>query len=159
MVLIQHWSTLMKKKIGETLKDLQNEDLLKFGMIPEFVGRLPVCATLNELNESMLIRIMQEPKNALLKQYSALFKMDGIRLDIKNDALKEIANLAIEQKTGARGLRSIIEKLLINLMFETPDRKDLEKVVINRDNVLEKAEPILIYSNKETNQKILANKS
>ena len=102
---------------------------------------------------------MQEPKNALLKQYSALFKMDGIRLDIKNDALKEIANLAIEQKTGARGLRSIIEKLLINLMFETPDRKDLEKVVINRDNVLEKAEPILIYSNKETNQKILANKS
>ncbi len=152
-------SEFNKKSVGDSLINLENQDLLKFGMIPEFIGRLPVIATLQELDEEMLIKIMQEPKNALLKQYSALFKMDGIRLDIKNDALKEIANLAIEQKTGARGLRSIIEKLLINLMFETPDRKDLEKVVINRDNVLEKAEPLLIYSNKETNHKILANKS
>jgi ATP-dependent Clp protease ATP-binding subunit ClpX len=102
---------------------------------------------------------MQEPKNALLKQYVSLFKMDGVKLDIKNDALKKIANLAIDQKTGARGLRSIIESLLIDLMFETPDKKDLEKIVINRDVVSNKSDPILIYSNKQTNQKILANKS
>ena len=152
-------SEFNEKSVGDSLVSLENQDLLKFGMIPEFIGRLPVIATLQELDEEMLIKIMQEPKNALLKQYCSLFKMDGIKLDIKNDALKEIANLAIEQRTGARGLRSIIEKILINLMFETPDKKDLEKVVINRDNVLEKSEPILIYSNKQTNQKILANKS
>jgi ATP-dependent Clp protease ATP-binding subunit ClpX len=138
---------------------LENQDLLKFGMIPEFIGRLPVIATLQELSEEMLIKIMQEPKNALLKQYVSLFKMDGVKLDIKNDALKKIANLAIDQKTGARGLRSIIESLLIDLMFETPDKKDLEKIVINRDVVSNKSDPILIYSNKQTNQKILANKS
>ena len=128
-------------------------------MIPEFIGRLPVIATLEELDENMLIKIMQEPKNALIKQYNSLFKMDGIKLDIKNEALKEIAQLAIEQKTGARGLRSIIEKLLIDLMFDSPDNKDLEKIVINKDVVLEKSEPLMIYSNKQTNQKILANKS
>ena len=128
-------------------------------MIPEFIGRLPVIATLQELDKDMLIKIMQEPKNALLKQYNALFKMDGIKLDIKTDALKEIAKLAIEQKTGARGLRSIIEKLLMDLMFNAPDKKDLEKIVINKEVVLEKSEPLMIYSNKQTNQKILANKS
>jgi ATP-dependent protease Clp, ATPase subunit len=148
-----------EKSASESFVNLENQDLLKFGMIPEFIGRLPVIATLQELDEDMLIKIMQEPKNALLKQYSSLFKMDDIKLDIKADALKEIARLAIEQKTGARGLRSIIEDLLIDLMFETPDKKDLETVVINKDIVLKKSEPILIYSNKQTNQKILANKS
>ena len=148
-----------EKSASESFLNLENQDLLKFGMIPEFIGRLPVIATLQELDEDMLIKIMQEPKNALLKQYSSLFKMDDIKLDIKADALKEIARLAIEQKTGARGLRSIIEDLLIDLMFETPDKKDLETVVINKDIVLKKSEPILIYSNKQTNQKILANKS
>ena len=128
-------------------------------MIPEFLGRLPVIATLQELDENMLIKIMQEPKNALLKQYNSLFKMDGIKLDIKNDALKEIADLAIKQKTGARGLRSIIEKLLIDLMFDAPDKKDLEKIVINKDVVLEKSDALMIFSNKQSNQKILANKS
>ena len=102
---------------------------------------------------------MQEPKNALLKQYTSLFNMDDVKLEIKKDALKEIANLAIEQKTGARGLRSIIENLLIDLMFEAPDKKDLESIVINKDTVLQKSDPILIYSNKQqSNQKILANK-
>ena len=148
-----------EKSVGDSLESLENQDLLKFGMIPEFIGRLPVIATLQELDEEMLIQIMQEPKNALLKQYSSLFKMDGIKLDIKKDALEEIANLAIKQKTGARGLRSIIEKLLIDLMFETPDKKNIESILINRDTVREKSEPILIYSNKQTNQKILANKS
>ena len=103
---------------------------------------------------------MQEPKNALIKQYTSLFKMDEIKLEIKKDALKEIAALAIEQKTGARGLRSIIEKLLIDLMFEAPDKKNLESIVINKDAVLQKSDPILIYANKQqVAQKILANKS
>ncbi len=148
-----------EKSVGDSLTELENQDLLKFGMIPEFIGRLPVIATLQELDETMLIKIMQEPKNALLKQYSLLFKMDGIKLDIKNDAMKEIAQLAVKQKTGARGLRSIIEKLLIDLMFYAPEKKDLEKIVINKEVVLEKSDPLMIYSNKQTNQKILANKS
>jgi ATP-dependent Clp protease ATP-binding subunit ClpX len=152
-------SEFNNKSISESLIKLENQDLLKFGMIPEFIGRLPVIATLKELDENMLMQIMQEPKNALLKQYSSLFKMDGIKLDIKNEALKEIAQLAIEQQTGARGLRSIIEKLLIDLMFNAPDKKDLEKIVINKEVVLGKTDPLMIYSNKQTNQKILANKS
>ena len=128
-------------------------------MIPEFVGRLPVVTTLEELDVDMLIRIMQEPKNALIKQYTSLFKMDGVSLDIKNDALKEIAKLAIAQKTGARGLRSILESLLIDLMFKAPDQKDLEKIIINKDVVNKTSDPILIYNSKNTNQKILVNKS
>ncbi len=148
-----------EKSVGDSLINLENEDLLKFGMIPEFVGRLPVVTTLEELDLNMLIRIMQEPKNALIKQYTALFKMDGVNLEIKNDALKEIAKLAIQQKTGARGLRSILETLLMDLMFKTPDYKDLEKILVNKDVVNRSAEPIMIYNNKNTNQKILVNKS
>ena len=148
-----------EKSVGDSLINLKNEDLLKFGMIPEFVGRLPVVTTLEELDLNMLIRIMQEPKNALIKQYTALFKMDGVNLEIKNDALKEIAKLAIQQKTGARGLRSILETLLMDLMFKTPDYKDLDKILVNKDVVSRSAEPIMIYNNKNTNQKILVNKS
>ncbi len=148
-----------EKSVGDSLISLENEDLLKFGMIPEFVGRLPVVTTLEELDLNMLIRIMQEPKNALIKQYTALFKMDGVNLEIKNDALKEIAKLAIQQKTGARGLRSILETLLMDLMFKTPDYKDLDKILVNKDVVSRSAEPIMIYNNKNTNQKILVNKS
>ena len=148
-----------EKSVGDSLISLENEDLLKFGMIPEFVGRLPVVTTLEELDLNMLIRIMQEPKNALIKQYTALFKMDGVNLEIKNDALKEIAKLAIQQKTGARGLRSILETLLMDLMFKTPDFKDLDKILVNKDVVNRRAEPIMIYNNKNTNQKILVNKS
>ena len=148
-----------EKSVGDSLINLQNEDLLKFGMIPEFIGRLPVITTLEELDLNMLVRIMQEPKNALIKQYTTLFKMDGVNLEIKNDALKEIAKLAIKQKTGARGLRSILETLLIDLMFKSPDYKDLEKILVNKDVVNKSAEPIMIYNNKNTNQKILVNKS
>ena len=148
-----------EKSVGDSLINLQNEDLLKFGMIPEFIGRLPVITTLEELDLNMLVRIMQEPKNALIKQYTTLFKMDGVNLEIKNDALKEIAKLAIEQKTGARGLRSILETLLIDLMFKSPDYKDLEKILVNKDVVNKSAEPIMIYNNKNANQKILVNKS
>ena len=148
-----------EKSIGESLKNLENQDLLKYGMIPEFIGRLPVIATLDELDEEMLVKIMLEPKNALIKQFQSLFRMDGVNLDIKSDALKKIAEFAVEQKTGARGLRSIVEKLLMNLMYESPDYKDLEKIVINSDVVQEKSEPLLIFSNKQSNKKIIASKS
>ena len=154
-------STLQKydnKSVGETLQDLENQDLLKFGMIPEFIGRLPVVATLEELDEDMLIKIMTEPKNALIKQFKSLFKMDDVDLDIKIDALKEIAKLAIDQKTGARGLRSIVEDLLIDLMYESPDQKDLEKVIINLEAVQKKSNPLLIFSNKNRSEKIIAGK-
>ena len=128
-------------------------------MIPEFIGRLPVIATLEELDEKKLVKIMLEPKNALIKQFHSLFKMDGINLEIKNDALIEIAKLAVLQKTGARGLRSIIEDLLIDLMYNSPDQKDLEKIVISADVVQKNSKPILIFSNKQNNEKILATKS
>ena len=148
-----------EKSVGESLKDLENQDLLKFGMIPEFIGRLPVVATLDELDEKMLIKIMKEPKNALVKQFKSLFKIDDVELEIKIDALEKVAKLAVEQKTGARGLRSIMEDLLIDLMYESPDYKDLEKIVINSDVVLKKSEPILIFSNKQNSQKIVAGKT
>ncbi len=148
-----------KKTIGEALKKLENQDLLKFGMIPEFIGRLPVITTLSELDDDMLIRIMTQPKNAIVKQFEALMKMDGVKLEIKEDALKEIAKLAVAQNTGARGLRSIIEDLLMDLMYKAPDQKDLYKVVINKDVIAKKSDPILIYSNKENNQKLISNNS
>ena len=147
-----------EKKIGETLTSLENEDLLKFGMIPEFIGRLPVCATLEELNENMLVRIMKEPKNAIIKQFEVLFKMDNIELEIRDDAMIEIAKLALRRKTGARGLRSIMEDLLVDLMYETPDQKNLNKIVINQDVVKNNIEPMLIFSNKN-NSKIAVNKA
>ena len=148
-----------EKKIGDTLRMLENEDLLKFGMIPEFIGRLPVCATLEELDDKMLIRIMKEPKNAIIKQFELLFKMDNIELEIKNDALIEIANLAVKYNTGARGLRSTIENLLVDLMFESPDQKELKKIVINSEVVKKMSQPILLFANKDNNQKLAVNKS
>ena len=147
------------KTIGASLKKLENQDLLKFGMIPEFIGRLPVITTLSELDEDMLIRIMTQPKNAIVKQFESLMKMDGVKLEIKDDALKEIANLAVSQNTGARGLRSIIEDSLMDLMYNVPDQKDLYKVVINKDVIAKKSNPILIYSNKENSQKLMSNNS
>ena len=128
-------------------------------MIPEFIGRLPVITTLKELNEEMLIKIMTEPKNALIKQFQALFKMDGINIEFKNDALKEISKLAVEQNTGARGLRTIIEDTLMELMYSSPDNKNLETIIINKDAITKKSEPILIFSNKNNSDKILANNS
>ena len=152
-------SEIKERKIGESLNKLENRDLLKFGMIPEFIGRLPVITTLQELDSNMLVKIMTEPKNALVKQFKALFKMDGINLEIKEDALIEIAKLAVDQNTGARGLRSIIEESLKNLMYSSPDLKDLYKIVINKEVISKKSEPILIFSNKQNNQKLLINNS
>ena len=152
-------SNYSDKKIGESLINLQNEDLLKFGMIPEFIGRLPVCTTLHELDEKMLVRIMQEPKNAIIKQFEVLFKMDNIALEIKNEALDEIAKLAVLRKTGARGLRSIMEDLLVDLMYETPDQTELKKIIINRDVLIKKTKPMLLFTHKDNNRKIAVNKS
>ena len=151
-------SNYKETKIGDSLLKLENEDLLKFGMIPEFIGRLPVCATLEELDEKMLIRIMKEPKNAITKQFELLFKMDNVELEIKSNALIEIAKLAVQRKTGARGLRSIMEDLLVDLMFEAPDQKDLKKIIINNDVVTKKIKPMLMFASKD-NQKIAANKA
>ncbi len=148
-----------KKTIGASLTKLENQDLLKFGMIPEFIGRLPVITTLNELDEDMLIQIMTQPKNAIVKQFESLMKMDGVKLEVKEDALKEIAKLAVSQNTGARGLRSIIEDSLMDLMYKVPDQKNLYKVVINKEVIAKKSDPILIYSNKENSQKLMSNNS
>lgn len=151
-------ATYDEKNIGSALLSLENEDLLKFGMIPEFIGRLPVCATLEELDDKMLVRIMKEPKNAITKQFEVLFKMDNIDLEIKNDALIEIAKLAVKRKTGARGLRSIMEDLFVDLMYETPDQKDLNKIIINADVVTRKIKPMLMFETNN-NPKIMVNKS
>ncbi|MDC3015055.1 ATP-dependent Clp protease ATP-binding subunit ClpX [bacterium] len=148
-----------KKTVGASLKNLENQDLLKFGMIPEFIGRLPVITTLSELDEDMLIQIMTQPKNAIVKQYESLMKMDGVKLEIKEDALKEIAKLAVSQNTGARGLRSIIEDSLMDVMYNVPDQKNIYKVVINKDVIAKKSDPILIYSNKENSKKLMSNNS
>ena len=120
------------------LADVQPEDLVKFGIIPELVGRLPVITTLQELDESALVKILTEPKNAIVKQYTAMLDLDGVKLTVTSDGLKEIAKLAVERKTGARGLRSILEKLLLQPMFDAPSKQDLAEIVIDKDVVLGK---------------------
>lgn len=136
------------RKTGELLKNLETEDLLKFGLIPEFIGRLPVIATLNDLDEEALIQILTEPKNALTKQYKRLFNMEGVELNFTDGALKAIAQKAVERKTGARGLRSILESTLLNTMFELPTIENAEEVVINEEVILNNAEPLFIYGKK-----------
>jgi ATP-dependent Clp protease ATP-binding subunit ClpX len=133
------------RRTGELLKMLETEDLLKYGLIPEFIGRLPVVATLSDLDEAALIQILTEPKNALVKQYQRLFEMEGIKLDVTEDALKAIALKAIDRKTGARGLRSIMENFLLDPMYDLPGDATAEKVVINGDVVDGKGEPLIIH--------------
>lgn len=120
------------------------EDLLKFGLIPEFIGRLPILTALEKLSEDDLVRILTEPKNALVKQYSKLLEFDGVKLEFEADALREVAHLAIERNTGARGLRSIIEATMRDIMFEVPSNKEIEKVIISKDTVLGEADPTLV---------------
>ena len=139
---------LDERQTGEILGDLEPEDLLKFGLIPEFVGRLPVVATLTDLDEIALIEILSEPKNALVKQYQRLFEMEGVALDFQEGALGAIARKAISRKTGARGLRSIMESILLDTMFDLPDLTHVENVVINQDVVAGHAQPIYIYSDR-----------
>ena len=136
------------KKTGEWMKGLEPEDLLKFGLIPEFIGRLPMIATLEDLDEKSLIKILQEPKNSLTKQYQELFKLDGAKLTFKENALKEIAQKAISKKTGARGLRSILETILLDSMFELPEMNDVEEIIINSDVVENGNKPISVHSER-----------
>lgn len=134
--------------ITEVYSKLEPEDLLKFGLIPEFIGRVPVVVTLGALDEEALISILQEPKNALVKQYKKLFDMDKVELEFEKDALNVIAKKAIERKTGARGLRSIIERIMTDVMFEIPSRDDIEKVIITKESVDLKNDPLVIFKNK-----------
>ena len=128
--------------------DIEPEDLLKFGLIPEFIGRLPVIVTLNELDEDALKRIMTEPKNALVKQYRKMFEFDDVELEIEDDAIEEIAKKAIERKTGARGLRSIFEKSMLDIMYEIPSRDDIEKCIITKETISENDDPKLVLREK-----------
>ncbi|APX88862.1 ATP-dependent protease ATP-binding subunit ClpX [Brevirhabdus pacifica] len=137
-----------KQGIGETFKSLEPEDLLKFGLIPEFVGRLPVIATLEDLDAEALVTILTAPKNALVKQYQRLFELEDAELTFTEDALKAIASRAIERKTGARGLRSIMEDILLDTMFDLPGMDDVEEVVVNEEAVLAEAKPLLIYADR-----------
>ena len=142
-----------ERNIGELLADVEPSDLVKFGLIPEFIGRLPVLATLEDLDEEALVRILTEPKNALTKQYQALFDMDGVALDFREDALKAIARKAIERKTGARGLRSILENILMDTMFDIPTATNVRDVVISEEVVTSGAAPMIVHQQeKETGQ-------
>ena len=134
------------RKIGDIISDVEPQDLLKFGLIPEFVGRMPVIATLNDLNIEAMIKILSEPKNALIKQFKKLFELESVTLTFTEEALKSIANKAIKRKTGARALRSILEKILLNSMFDLPSLQSVEEVVVNEDAVDKDTEPLLIYS-------------
>lgn len=137
------------KTIGQTLSAVEPEDLVKFGLIPEFIGRLPVVATLQELDEEALIQILTEPKNSLVKQYQHLFEMEDVELEFREPALKAVASRAMERKTGARGLRSIMENVLLDTMYKIPSEPDVAKVVIDDTVIRGEAEPLLIYENKE----------
>ena len=138
-----------RRNMGELLKQIQPEDLIKYGMIPEFVGRLPVVVTLEELDEDALIRILTEPRNALVKQYKELFKMDDVELEFEESALKVIAEKAIERKTGARGLRSIIEERMLDIMYDIPNRDDAVKCVITKDTIEKNGVPTLVLSQEK----------
>jgi len=140
--------------LSDNLKDVQPEDLIKFGLIPEFIGRLPVVATLGELDQDALIQILNEPKNALTKQYDALFQMEGVELEFREDALISIAEKAMERKTGARGLRSIVEAVLLDIMYELPSIENVSKVVIDETVIKGESDPILIYENPTTDKAV-----
>jgi ATP-dependent Clp protease ATP-binding subunit ClpX len=137
------------RRTGALLRELEPEDLLRFGLIPEFVGRLPVIATLEDLDEQALIQILTQPKNALIKQYQRLFEMEGVKLTFAEEALRSIARRAIDRKTGARGLRSIMELILLETMFDLPTMSGVEEVVISKEVVDGDAKPLLIYADRE----------
>jgi len=138
-----------QKSIGEVLEDVAPEDLTKYGLIPEFVGRLPVIATLKELDEDALVRILTEPKNAITKQYAKLFEMEDAELEFRDEALHAVARKAMERKTGARGLRSILEQVLLDTMYDLPSLEGLSKVILDEDVINSKSKPLLIYEGGE----------
>ena len=144
---------LESKSAAETIKKVKPEDLIKYGLIPEFIGRLPVTACLEELDEEALVTILTEPKNSLTKQFNKLFEMENVELDIRDDALNEIAKKAISMKTGARGLRSIIENILLDTMYQVPSENELEKVVVDSSCVNGESAPLYVYQNESKAQK------
>ncbi|NYZ63012.1 ATP-dependent Clp protease ATP-binding subunit ClpX [Luteimonas deserti] len=147
-------SSERKAEVGKVLADVEPEDLIKFGLIPEFVGRLPVVATLEELDETALIQILTEPKNAISKQFKKLFEMEGVELEFRQDALAAIAKKAIKRKTGARGLRTIVESVLLDTMYDLPSLENVSKVVVDESVIEHKSEPYLIYETPATEQKM-----
>ena len=139
------------------MKGLEPEDLLKYGLIPEFVGRLPIIATLDDLDEKALVQILLEPKNSLIKQYQELFKLEGVKLTFKEESVKEIAKKAMSKKTGARGLRSILENALLKTMFDLPGQNDIEEVIIDTGAINGVSEPLIVHSkNKNKSEKTSA---
>jgi len=142
-----------KRNVGEILCDVEPEDLIKYGLIPEFVGRLPVVATLEELDEEALISILTEPRNALTKQYAKLFKMEGVQIEFREEALRAIARKAMERKTGARGLRTILENVLLDTMYELPSLENVQKVVVDERAIAGESAPYLLYDAPEQGQR------
>jgi ATP-dependent Clp protease ATP-binding subunit ClpX len=136
------------RNLSELFRETEPEDLVKFGLIPELVGRLPVVATLEELSEDAMIQILTEPKNALAKQFQKLFQMEGVELELRPEALRAIARKALVRKTGARGLRSIIEQALLDTMFDLPNQKSVKKVVVDENTIANNGKPLLIYEEK-----------
>jgi len=144
-----------RKILGEVIREVEPGDLIKYGLIPEFIGRLPVIATLEELEIEALIKVLTEPKNSVLKQFQALFEMEGAELEFKKEALEAVAQVSVKRKTGARGLRTILEKVLLNIMYEIPSLHNVEKVIVNEGVVRNQSEPLIIY-NKDKDAKVSA---
>ncbi|MDI3281502.1 MAG: AAA family ATPase, partial [Bacillota bacterium] len=145
--------TREEKPIGDILRQIMPEDLLKFGLIPEFIGRLPIIVTLDALDEEALVRILTEPKNALVKQFKKFLELDGVELEFTPEALRLIAQKALKRKTGARGLRSIIEDFMLDVMYEVPSQDDIKKIVINEAAVNKEGPPIIVKSDKRVKKK------
>jgi ATP-dependent Clp protease ATP-binding subunit ClpX len=139
-----------EKLLSETMKNLEPEDLIKYGLIPEFIGRMPIIATLNDLDEKSLVKILKEPQNSLIKQYKRLFEFENVELEFKDEALSQIAKKAISKKTGARGLRSILENILLKTMFDLPELEDVLKVTVDKSAVNGQSEPIITYGKKQS---------
>ncbi|MFA7636095.1 MAG: AAA family ATPase, partial [Bacillota bacterium] len=141
------------RNIGDTLRQVMPEDLLKFGLIPEFIGRLPVVVPLDALDEESLVRILTEPRNALVKQYRKLFELDGVELEFTDDSLDAVARKAMERNTGARGLRSIMEHIMLDIMYDIPTRTDVKKVVITKETVADGGQPTMVLGDKKPARK------
>ena len=142
-------SKVESEDIGKIFAQVEPEDLIKFGLIPELIGRLPVLTTLEELDEDALVNILTQPKNALVKQYQALFAMEGVQLEIQPSALRAIAKITMERKTGARGLRSVLEDVLLDTMYTLPDRKNITQVIVNKAVIDKKQPPKLVYEDDD----------
>jgi len=145
-----------EQNIGEILSHILPEDLLKYGLIPEFVGRLPIIVTVDALDEDALIRILTEPKNALVKQYEKLFELDGVTLEFQPEALRAVAQEAMKRNTGARGLRAILEEIMLEVMYEIPSREDIAKVIITRDTILKKEKPLVVAMDRKKKKEVTA---